>query len=97
MIIVETSVFTRQVLSLLSDDGWRSDMMPYFSPLSRAFWKSRFPRLPAEAITPVTNLLDRLRSSTGVSALLGASRSTYDIRRAMDRSSTRFPEPKASR
>jgi hypothetical protein len=40
--------------------------------------------LSEEAITPVTNLIDRLRSSTQLAALLGAQSSTYDIRRAMD-------------
>jgi hypothetical protein len=38
-----------------------------------------------EAITPVTNLIDRLRASTQITALLGQSRSTYRVREAMDR------------
>jgi hypothetical protein len=44
----------------------------------------RFPRLSEEAITPVTNLIDRLRSSTQLAALLGAQTSSYDIARAMN-------------
>jgi hypothetical protein len=76
------NIFT--LLSLLSDDTWRKDMMPYFSPLSREFWKSRFPRLPAEAITPVTNLVDRMRASRAIASLFGAPVSGYDVRRAMD-------------
>ena len=48
------------------------------------YWSLRFPKLSPEAITPVTNLIDRLRSSANVAALFGSSRSTYDVRRAMD-------------
>jgi hypothetical protein len=40
--------------------------------------------LPDEAITPVTNLIDRLRTSTPVAGLLGSSQSSYRIREAMD-------------
>lgn len=74
-----------QVSTLLSNDSWREAVLPFVSQPSREFWTSRFPRLGAEAITPVTNLIDRLRSSAQVTALLGASRSSYDVRRAMDR------------
>lgn len=74
-----------QIATLLSDDRWREAVLPFVSEASRSFWTSRFPKLAGAAITPVTNLVDRLRSSTSVTALLGASRSTYDIRAAMDR------------
>ena len=76
------NIFT--ILSLLSNDLWRKEMLGYFSPAARDFWKQRFPRLPAEAITPVTNLVDRMRASRAIAALFGASISGYDIRRAMD-------------
>jgi hypothetical protein len=76
------NIFT--ILSLLSNDGWRAEMMAHFSPTSREFWKQRFTRLPAEAITPVTNLVDRLRASRAIAALFGAPVSGYDVRRAMD-------------
>jgi hypothetical protein len=59
-------------------------MERYFSPTSREFWRSRFPRLPGEAITPVTNLVDRMRASRAIASLFGAPTSGYDIRRAMD-------------
>ena len=51
----------------------------------RQFFKERFPRLPPEAITPVTNLIDRLRAAPTTAALLGNPLATYDIRAAMDR------------
>jgi hypothetical protein len=76
------NVFT--LLSLLSNDAWRNAMLRYFSPVSREFWKSRFPRLPGEAITPVTNLVDRMRASRAITSLFGAPVSGYDVRRAMD-------------
>lgn len=73
-----------QISSLLSNDEWRIGILPLLSPAVRDFWTTRFPRLATEAITAVTNLIDRLRSSSSVAALLGASQSTYDIRKCMD-------------
>lgn len=73
-----------QLTTLLADDDWRELALPWLSRDSQTFWSTRFPKLAADAITPVTNLVDRLASSTAVRGLLGASRSTYDIRRAMD-------------
>ena len=76
------NIFT--ILTLLSNDRWRADVLGHFSPAAREFWKQRFPRLPAEAITPVTNLVDRMRASRAIAALFGAPVSGYDVRRAMD-------------
>ncbi len=58
--------------------------LPFLSMPRRQFFTERFPRLSEDAITPVTNLIDRLRSSTQLAALLGAQNSTYDIARAMN-------------
>ncbi len=69
---------------LLSDDDWRATVLPHVSPPVRRFFTDRFPRLPTEAITPVTNLIDRLRLSAPTAALLGNPTATYDIRQAMD-------------
>ncbi len=73
-----------QINSLLANEDWREAVIPVLSAPNREFWRTRFSKLQPEAITPVTNLIDRLRSSVSVSALLGSSRSTYDVRRAMD-------------
>jgi hypothetical protein len=73
-----------QVPSILGNEDWLAAAIPYLSPARRQFFTERFPRLSEEAITPVTNLIDRLRSSTQLAALLGAQTSTYDIARAMD-------------
>jgi hypothetical protein len=73
-----------QIPTLLGNADWREVALPFLSFPRRQFFSERFVRLSDEAITPVTNLIDRLRSSTQLSALLGARSSTYDIRRAMD-------------
>jgi hypothetical protein len=73
-----------QVPSILGNSEWLAAALPHLSPARRQFFTERFPRLSEEAITPVTNLIDRLRSSTQLAALLGAQTSTYDIARAMD-------------
>jgi hypothetical protein len=72
-----------EVPTLLSDEDWRQAVLPRLSPATRSFFNDRFPSLPGEAITAVTNLLDRLRASRSVAALLGSPVSTYDARRAM--------------
>jgi hypothetical protein len=74
-----------QLPTLLSDDEWRRAALPFLPRASQRFWLDRFPRLSEEAITPVTNLIDRLRASTPITALLGQSRSSYRVREAMDR------------
>jgi hypothetical protein len=74
-----------QVPTLLSDETWRQAALPHVAPATRQFFEQRFPRLPGEAVTAVTNLIDRLRAARPVAALLGAPISTYDVRQAMDR------------
>lgn len=73
-----------QVSTLLSDDDWRETVLPFTSAPTRAFFRDRFPRLTPEAITPVTNLVDRLRVARPVAALLGRPVPTLDLREAMD-------------
>lgn len=69
---------------LLSDEKWRSAVLPHVSAPVRQFFTERFPLLPPEAVTPVTNLIDRLRAAPATAALLGNPLATYDIRAAMD-------------
>jgi hypothetical protein len=73
-----------QVPTLLSDAEWREAALPFLPAADRRFWTDRFPLLASEAITPVTNLVDRLRRSPQIKALLGQSQSTYRVREAMD-------------
>ncbi len=72
-----------QIPTLLSDEDWRAAILPALSAGTRGFFENRFPRLPAEAVTAVTNLIDRLRAARPVAAFLGAPLSTYDAARAM--------------
>lgn len=73
-----------QIPTLLGNPDWLAVALPHLSMPRRQFFTERFPRLSEEAITPVTNLIDRLRASSPLAALFGAQASTYDIRRAMD-------------
>lgn len=73
-----------QIPTLLSDPEWREAAVPFLPRAAQRFWRDRFPLLATEAITPVTNMVDRLRASSSITALLGQSRSTYRVREAMD-------------
>ncbi len=73
-----------QLPALLSKEEWREAALPFLPQSSRDFWEERFPRLTEEAITPVTNLVDRLRTSASITALLGQSQGSYRVREAMD-------------
>jgi hypothetical protein len=73
-----------QIPTLLSDAEWRRAVLPYLPRADQRFWTDRFPLLASEAITPVTNMVDRLRRSGRVVSLLGQSQSTYRVREAMD-------------
>jgi hypothetical protein len=74
-----------QIPTLLSDSEWREAVLPFLPRADRRFWTGRFPLLASEAITPVTNMVDRLRRAPSIRALLGQSKSTYRVREAMDR------------
>jgi hypothetical protein len=73
-----------QIPTLLANPDWRASVLPFLPAPTRRFFAERFPLLSEEAVTPVTNLIDRLRAAPAVSALLGNPRSSYDIRQAMD-------------
>jgi hypothetical protein len=74
-----------QLPTFLSDETWRQSALPFLSRPAQRFWLERFPRLAIEAITPLTNLIDRVRASTPATALLGQSVNSYRVREAMDR------------
>jgi hypothetical protein len=74
-----------QIPTLLTDAAWREAVLPFLPGSAQSFWRERFPRLSEEAVTPLTNLVDRLGASRKTVALLGASRSTLSLREAMDR------------
>ncbi|HEU5105187.1 MAG TPA: hypothetical protein VFU11_05055 [Solirubrobacterales bacterium] len=74
-----------QITTLLSNEEWRAATLPFLPEAQRSFWVDRFPLLSPEAITPITNMVDRMRSSTPIALLFGRSVSTYRAREAMDR------------
>jgi hypothetical protein len=74
-----------QLPTLLTDESWRAAVIPFLPAHARAFWADRFPLLSPEAVTPVTNLVDRLRTSRATTALFGQSSGTFSVREAMDR------------
>ncbi len=73
-----------QIPTILSDPEWRQAVLPILPRSSQRFWTDRFPLLAAEAITPITNMVDRLRASTPIATFLGQSRCTFEPRQAMD-------------
>ncbi|MBS1675793.1 MAG: hypothetical protein JST08_00260 [Actinobacteria bacterium] len=74
-----------QLPTLLTDEDWRAAVVPFLPAHARAFWTDRFPLLSPEAVTPVTNLVDRLRTSRATTALFGRSEGSFSVREAMDR------------
>jgi hypothetical protein len=74
-----------QIPTLLTSEEWREAVLPFLPSAAQRFWLDRFGRLSEEAITPVTNMIDRLRASSAATALLGQSESSYRAREAMDR------------
>jgi hypothetical protein len=75
-----------QIITILSNEDWRNEVLRWLSPNSQSFWLTRFTKQTGggEAITPVTNALDRIRSSRHIAALFGQSVSTFDMRQSMD-------------
>jgi hypothetical protein len=73
-----------QIPTLLTDEDWREAVVPLLPRSSQEFWRARFGRLSEEAITPVTNIIDRLRASRASATLLGQSEGSYSARSAMD-------------
>ncbi|WP_410599811.1 ATP-binding protein [Amycolatopsis sp. lyj-90] len=73
-----------QIPTLLDDDSWRDEVLRVLKPSIRRYWTDSFPKLAPDATTVVTNIINRLRTSPTLSAFLGSSVTTYNVRRAMD-------------
>jgi len=73
-----------QIPTILTNDEWRARVTPLLSQPVKEWWDHTYDRYPPEASTPVTNFIYRMRSVESVAALFGASKSTYDLRAAMD-------------
>lgn len=72
--------------TLLTDEGWRKEVMPFLSAQSREFLGERLLTQTGgkEATSPATNLVDNLRRNRQVAAVLGQPETTFHLRRAMD-------------
>lgn len=73
-----------QIPTLLDDADWREQILPCLRPSVRRYWTDSFTRLTPDATTVVTNIINRLRTSPTLSAFLGSSVTTYEVRKAMD-------------
>ncbi|MFB7763696.1 ATP/GTP-binding protein [Streptomyces xiamenensis] len=73
-----------QIRTLLTDGIWREKILGPLPAEVQPFWHTAFPTYPPDAISTVTNAIDRLDASLSLRAFLGAPRSGYDVRRAMD-------------
>ncbi|MFE4516716.1 ATP/GTP-binding protein [Kitasatospora sp. NPDC056783] len=82
-----------QIRAILTDEDFRDAAIPHLPPTVQEFWIKVFPKYPPDATPVVTNIIERLDSSTAVKAFLGSSRSTYDIRHAMDNGKVVFVCP----
>ncbi|MFJ5850501.1 type IV secretory system conjugative DNA transfer family protein [Streptomyces sp. NPDC092903] len=73
-----------QIRTILTDPVWRTSVQKYLPKDVQNFWEQTFPGYAKEAIPIVIGIIERLSSSNAIKAFLGSSRSTYDIRHAMD-------------
>jgi hypothetical protein len=80
---IQPTIF--QIRTLLTDEDWREQVIDALPDSLRRYWRKTFPSYPAQAVPVITNIIDRIDASTSLRAFLGSSRSTYDVRSAMDR------------
>jgi hypothetical protein len=82
-----------QVRTLLDDPDWRQSVLPSLPASLQGYWERTFPRYPAEATPVITNVIERIAASRTLSAFFGTSRSTYDVRAALDHGNIVFVCP----
>ncbi|MFF7415598.1 ATP/GTP-binding protein [Streptomyces lydicus] len=73
-----------QIRTLLTDPGWRGQVLGVLGEKAAHWWRSTFPSFAADAVAPVTNPLERLYANPVTRAFLGSPRSSFDFREAMD-------------
>ncbi|MGW5355275.1 ATP/GTP-binding protein [Streptomyces sp. NPDC004031] len=79
---VQPTVF--QIKTLLTDEEWRAAVVEHLPERAQKFWRLTFPKHEASAVPTITNALDLLETSLSLTAFLGGSQSSFDVRRAMD-------------
>lgn len=75
-----------QVTTLLTDEAWRDAVLAQLPKQMRKFWTVTFPKYAGDSVPVVTQMMDRLETSTSARAFLGSPQSTYNARQAMDTS-----------
>lgn len=85
-----------QIPAVLTNPEWREALVPHLPKSFREFWTHTFPKYPADATPVVTNVIERLDASNAIKAFLGNSRSSYDVRHAMDSGKVVFVCPAGS-
>ena len=73
-----------QIRTILDDPDWREAILDFLPASLQRYWDKTYPKYPADATPTITNVIERLAASPTLSAFFGSSRSTYDVRHAMD-------------
>ncbi|MEV6726372.1 ATP/GTP-binding protein [Streptomyces xanthochromogenes] len=85
-----------QIRSWLTDEDWRRALLPHLPKSVQEYWRTTFPKLPADAVPTVTYVMDRLDTSPALQAFFGCPQSGYDVRAAMDTRRVVFVCPSGS-
>jgi hypothetical protein len=73
-----------QIPTLLYNDPWRKLVLEAVPERQTGFWLNEFSQIKKEASPPITHRLNSVREDPALRALLGASRSNFSLRQAMD-------------
>lgn len=85
-----------QLRTWLTDEEWRTALLPALPERVQAYWLTTFPTLAKDAVPTVTYVMDRLDTSQSLQAFFGSPRSSYDVRTAMDTGKVVFVCPSGS-
>ncbi|MFZ3562868.1 hypothetical protein ACOKM5_43835 [Streptomyces sp. BH097] len=80
---LQPTLFT--IPRLLMDEEWRESVLAQLPLKVQQFWRTTFPKYEGSAVPVVTQTIEQLATSTSLRAFLGQPRSTYDVRKAMDK------------
>lgn len=79
---LQPTVFTLN--TILGNEEWRERALEFVSVPTREYFEQRFASLPADAITPITNIVDQFRGSDMIAGILGSPESAWNLRESMD-------------
>ncbi|WP_146051011.1 ATP/GTP-binding protein [Streptomyces noursei] len=90
----QTTLF--QIRTLLTNAAWRNQVLRAADAKMAEWWRSVYPTIPPDAVSPVTNPLERLYANPVTRAFLGSPIGTFDFREAMDTGKLVWVCPSAS-